>query len=87
MKPIRNPFKRVFTRKQFDSVVSAYTEKRAILFHKDGTRNTLNTPAAHFWAGYDGIVRGLYRPDTAEYRLTITYIFYRAGQLISESEK
>ena len=84
MNLIRNPFKRKDSRAQFDSVVSAYIERRPILFHKDGSRNTLNTPAAHFWAGFDGVCKGLYRPDTAEYRRTITYIFYRAGALIAE---
>jgi hypothetical protein len=75
-----NPFRTASKRRQFQMLVDGYARGAPALFNPDGSRNYGNSFIAHFWAGYDGIDGGRFRPSDIGYRTSGSYVFYRAGQ-------
>ena len=74
-----NPFKDAKKRAQYQILMVAYASRNKFLFQTDGGRKVSNSFAANFWAGFDGIDGGLFRPNDPAYRKTASYVFYRAG--------
>jgi hypothetical protein len=76
---MKNPFRNPIHRRQYDRMVAAFKSKDRFLFHGDQPY-TGSSFAANFWAGYHGVDSGLFRPSDRAYRMSSSYIFYRAGQ-------
>lgn len=76
----RKRFRAPERQQQYESVVSAYRERRRILFTPDGLRCRGNSFAAAFWAGYDGFDKGLWDFSQRAARGSVGYIFYVAGR-------
>jgi hypothetical protein len=66
-------------RKAFEDLVSAYTERRKVLFLRDGTPNKGNSPANVFWMGFKGQNVGDGFADRAS-REMLAYAHWRAGK-------
>lgn len=64
---------------QYDRLLAAFARKDKLLFNSDGTPHRRNSISGNFWAGFDGIDGGLFRPNDPAYRKTASYVFYRAG--------
>lgn len=83
---MRNPFKHPRRKAQFNRAIRAYTEQHPIFFFDNGDRNRLSSFSAAFWAGYDGVVGGLYHQDNRGYRETGSYVFYSAGRACAKED-
>ena len=74
-----NPFRNPIYRKQYEDAIAAYQSKNKFLFHGDQPHRS-NSWAANFWAGFNGIDGGLFRPNDPVYRRSPSYVMYRAGK-------
>ena len=81
-----NPFKSALYRRQYDKAVAAYQNKDKFLFHGDQPHRS-NSWAATFWAGFNGIEGGLFRPTDSTYRRSPSYVLYRAGKDCAATSK
>ena len=82
---MRNPFKNRDRRAEFDAVVRCYEKKdRALFAQLNGEilGRSGNSWSSAFWAGYDGMTRGVRVPG----RDAISYPWYVAGVAIRERE-
>ena len=75
---MRNPFRNPIYRKQYEDAVAAYQSKNKFLFHGNRPHRG-NSWAANFWAGFNGVDGGLFRPNDPAYRRSPSYVMYRAG--------
>lgn len=74
-----NRFKNPMLRGVYESTMNAFKTKHRDLFHKDGSRNTLNAVGMMFWRGYDGTTLGAEFTDASS-KNTPAYASWRAGQ-------
>ncbi|MEY5100845.1 MAG: hypothetical protein RJA36_3564 [Pseudomonadota bacterium] len=83
---IRNPFRDQVKRTQFDKVLLAYQQKKSVLFlirpDIGPCGRAGNGWSSCFWAGYDGMVRGVRVPA----KNLPAYVFYAAGRAIRAAE-
>lgn len=85
-RPIRNPFRSEFLRNGFGTMVSAYAEKRRVLFVRQGIRNRGSSFATWFWQGYDGQKISGGFVDRAS-RETLMYAMWRAGEACRRADQ
>jgi len=72
-----NRFKNQLMRQMYNSCIDA---GRRELFIKNGEQYKGSSHAIHFWNGYNDTVTAFANPNDAEYRTTLGYAAYRAGQ-------
>jgi hypothetical protein len=85
-----NPFKLPIRRAQFEEVVSLYKRRHKSIFAYDTSgalvvrdgipERALNSWASAFWAGYDGLTKGVRVPT----KDVVPYVWYRAGQAMRD---
>jgi hypothetical protein len=78
-----NIFRDPYMRSTYDAMVTAYREKRPLLFHKDGTPHRGNGWAGEFWNGYNGVVPNW---DRASKKMA-SYPVWCAGRDIGAKER
>lgn len=84
--PVTNPFRDRTMRAQFDAAVTAYCVQHRDLFH-EGRQFIGSSFASYFWAGFRQTPQvGRFNFKDATARKTISYAYFRAGQLIHKEE-
>ena len=73
-----NRFKDPSMRQAYDAALDA--GRRRLWIASDGTQRRGSTHAGHFWNGYNGTKAAYANPGDLEFRRTLGYAFYRAGQ-------
>lgn len=84
---MRNPFRQVGLRTQFEMMVAAYDNHHRDLLRADGTRCRGNSLATQFWRGFDNVAIGMRAPnwDRAS-KDSFGYACYVAGQQVAKRE-
>jgi hypothetical protein len=72
-----NRFKQPGMRLMYESCLDS---GRRGLWIRTGEQHSGSSHASHFWHGYNGTVAAYCNPADAEYRTTLGYAAFRAGQ-------
>lgn len=84
---LKCPFRAKEKVDQFWKLIELYKSKTGHLYTKDGQPSIGNSFSTAFWGGYNGETVGMFNYREKAAKESIGYVWYRAGQIIRESEQ